>query len=50
LSLGSGGSKLLVPVRYNEELFISVGAGQNSETVKAVGQSTILECSAHKVD
>lgn len=48
LRLGRGGSKLFMPVRDNEELLMSVGAEQNSEIVKVVGQSTTLECSAHK--
>lgn len=44
-----GDSKLFMPVCDNEELLMSVGAEQqNSEIVKVVGQSTALECSAHK--
>lgn len=43
-----GDSKLFMLVCDNEELLMSVGAEQNSEIVKVVGQSTALECSAHK--
>lgn len=48
MRLGRGGSKLFMPVCDNEELLMSVGAEQNSEIVEVVGQSTALECSAHK--
>lgn len=39
---------LFMLVRDNEELLMSVVAEQNSETMEDVGQSTTLECSAHK--
>lgn len=48
MRLGRGYSKLFMPVCDNEELLMSVGAEQNSEIVEVVGQSTALECSAHK--